>query len=134
MQKMGQNSGHMESRLDAIQKRSSNQSQRFRAVKENYKALGKDLEIRLKKMEEKKKEEERAEEEMAEKEEAEKEAEMAEEKETTNEIDFSSSTTPLSFPENELQNALMSSLEEKTATPPQTLNYDHDEIKKRSPP
>merc|ERR1711970_994679 len=117
MQKMGQNSGHMESRLDAIQKRSSNQSQRFRAVKENYKALGKDLEIRLKKMEEKKKEEERA-----------------EEKETTNEIDFSSSTTPLSFPENELRNALMSSLEEKTATPPQTLNYDHDEIKKRSPP
>jgi len=129
MQKMGQNSGHMESRLDAIQKRSSNQSQRFRAVKENYKALGKDLENRLKKMEEKKKEEERAE-----KEEAEKEAEMAEEKETTNEIDFSSSTTPLSFPENELQNALMSSLEGKTATPPQTLNYDDDEIKKHSPP
>lgn len=129
MQKMGQNSGQMESRLDAIQKRSSNQSQRFRAVKENYKALGKDLENRLKKMVERKKEEE----ERAEKEEGQEE-EMAEEKATANEVDFSSLTTPLSFPENELQNALMSSLEGKTATPPQTLNYDDDGIKKRSPP
>ena len=53
MQKMGKTSGRMEERLNAIQSRSSNQSHRFRAVKESYKTLGLDLENRLKKMMEK---------------------------------------------------------------------------------
>ena len=93
MQKMGQTSGRMEERLNAIQSKSSNQSHRFRAAKESYKALGKDLENRLKKMAEKKKEEE-------------KEEEKKEEARNTDETDSSST-----FPENEMQNALMSSLE-----------------------
>merc|ERR1711990_797323 len=54
---MGKQSDKMEARLDAIQNKRSNQSHRFRAVKESYKALGLDLENRLKRMVEKRKEE-----------------------------------------------------------------------------
>jgi len=85
MQKMGKTSDKMEERLNAVQSRSSNQSHRFRAVKESYKALGQDLENRLKKMMKKKEEEKE-----------EKTEEVREEKK-----------------EMELQNVLMSSLEGK---------------------
>lgn len=98
MQKMGKTSGQMEDRLNAIQSRSSNQSHRFRAVKESYKALGSDLERRLKTMLDKRKETEKAEE------------EAEEEEKDTSSYEGQSGTA---FSGDELQNALMSSLEGK---------------------
>lgn len=98
MQKMGKTSGQMEDRLNAIQSRSSNQSHRFRAVKESYKALGSDLERRLKTMLDKRKETEKEEE------------EAEEEEKDTSSYEGQSGTA---FSGDELQNALMSSLEGK---------------------
>jgi len=93
MQRMGKMSDRMEERLNAVQSRSSNQSQRFRAVKESYKAIGLDLQDKLKKLNEKK-----------------REVGQEEEKASTSAED---GTLPPSSLESELQNALMSSLEGK---------------------
>lgn len=93
MQRMGKMSDRMEERLNAVQSRSSNQSQRFRAVKESYKAIGLDLQDKLKKLNEKK-----------------REVGQEEEKASTSADD--GTLLPSSL-ESELQNALMSSLEGK---------------------
>jgi len=111
MQKMGKTSGQMEDRLNAIQSRSSNQSHRFRAVKESYKALGSDLERRLKTMLDKRKGTEKGEERAEE-----------EEKDTSS----YEGQNGAAYSGDELQNALMSSLEGK-APPAATASKEEEE-------
>merc|ERR1719334_2263459 len=101
MQKIGKTSGQMEDRLNAIQSRSSNQSHRFRAVKESYKALGLDLENRLKKMMEKRKEEEEAEEARATAAAAAAADKKANEEDATKTAAAAAESSSTSFPEDE---------------------------------